>query len=534
MQDETSGPTPQYVFGSSLDEQETQLAGNPLIRRFAASRQALASDPDRPVYHFVSPESGLNDPNGFSRWRGRWHLFYQGYPAEYEWSPATGKALPAAVPPHWGHAVSDDLVHWRDLPYAIYPDPEELAASGGIWVDEDRAVAFYPGIGTGQMVAVSDDPLLLNWEKRIANGVALGDSDIWKEGDTYVGLVGATETYYPESSARRESSRAESIFGLAVWPGYSVWTSTDLLNWTRQPGTFLEDSPFTDRYDEGSCPVFERIGDRHILLSHSHKNGAQYLLGDYDRSQRTFRPYDHGRFNHGQVHPGGVHAPQAVPDGEGGVIAIHNINEAFANPAWGAIMSLPQRLTLGDDARLRIAPVEALSTLRGEHTAVAGGAIPEDGDWIVAGVEGNTLELDLEIDPQEARWVELAVLRSPSREEHTSITLFRAPPDTITYLAGMIEDTIVLDNSRSSTRPGVWTRPPGSASVDRAGEHLRLRVFIDRSVVEVFVNERLYLATRVHPARIDSRGVSLRAQGGTARLVRFDAWHMRPIWNDVA
>ena len=76
--------------------QEAQLRQDPTLRRFAASRQELAADPYRPLYHFVSPEGGLNDPNGLCFWQGQWHLFYQAFP-------------PANPRPHWGHAVSDDL-----------------------------------------------------------------------------------------------------------------------------------------------------------------------------------------------------------------------------------------------------------------------------------------------------------------------------------------------------------------------------------------------------------------------------------------
>jgi beta-fructofuranosidase len=83
--------------------------------RFAASRQRLAADRYRPAYHFVSPESQLNDPNGLCFWQGRWHLFYQGYPPDEFPAPADL----AKRRQHWGHAVSEDLVHWRDLPYAI-------------------------------------------------------------------------------------------------------------------------------------------------------------------------------------------------------------------------------------------------------------------------------------------------------------------------------------------------------------------------------------------------------------------------------
>ena len=66
-----------------------------------AAREAKAGDPHRPFYHYVNPENNLNDPNGLCFWQGRWHLFYQGYPPE---DPRV----------HWGHAISDDLIHWRD------------------------------------------------------------------------------------------------------------------------------------------------------------------------------------------------------------------------------------------------------------------------------------------------------------------------------------------------------------------------------------------------------------------------------------
>lgn len=74
--------TPRYIFANMLAEQETQLKTNPLMLRFARSRQEQAADPHWPSYHFVSPESTLNDPNGLTFWQGRWHLFYQGYPPD--------------------------------------------------------------------------------------------------------------------------------------------------------------------------------------------------------------------------------------------------------------------------------------------------------------------------------------------------------------------------------------------------------------------------------------------------------------------
>jgi beta-fructofuranosidase len=156
-----ASPVPKQTFSRTLAEQLKELETCVLMRRFAASRKRLAADRYRPAYHFVSPESQLNDPNGLCFWQGRWHLFYQAYPPD-EFPDA------ADIPKrrqHWGHAVSEDLVRWRDLPYAIYPGVEKMCFSGSTLVEQNRVVAFYPGIAAGQMVAVSQDPLLLNWEK---------------------------------------------------------------------------------------------------------------------------------------------------------------------------------------------------------------------------------------------------------------------------------------------------------------------------------------------------------------------------------
>ena len=133
-----SSQTPKYIFANTLEEQEIQLNNNSLIHRFKASRDMLASDPYRPIYHFVSPENMMNDPNGLCFWQGRWHLFYQGYPPDEFPDPVDIKKRRQ----HWGHAVSEDLVHWRDLPYAIYPGTERMCFSGSTVAEEGRVVAF--------------------------------------------------------------------------------------------------------------------------------------------------------------------------------------------------------------------------------------------------------------------------------------------------------------------------------------------------------------------------------------------------------
>ena len=508
---------PAFTFGAALDEQERQLKENPLMLRFAASRAKMAADPYRPLFHFVSPEGSLNDPNGLCRWRGRWHLFYQGYP-------------PDDPRQHWGHAVSEDLIHWRDLPYAIYPNPEEKCYSGATLVEKERVIAMYHGTKVGNMVAVSTDPLLLNWEKLAGRAVIpmaeadgsprpyrIFDPCIWRQGDHYYALSGATQPTGP---------------GGKTVPLESLFRSTDLVTWDYLH-PFVKDDRFTRVGDDGACPYFWPIGDRHILLFFSHTSGGQYLLGDYDTGAQAFHATAHGKFNHGPVGPGGVHAPSATPDGQGGVVALFNVNPAKSTRGWNQVMSLPMRLTLRGKEDLDIEPAEAIASLRHAHQHVPTRRLPPNQETSLPDIRGNTVEITAEIDPLRAQAVELLVLRSAHREEYTRIVLFRERGyrSMAWNSVKRTASAVMLDNSFSSVLPDAKPRLPETAQLFLSeNEPFKLRVFIDRSLVEVFVNDRQYLACRVYPGLADSTGVSLRAQGGEALLKSLDIWKMKGIY----
>ncbi len=525
---------PQYNFADSLAEQEAQLAANPMMARFAQSRRELAADPHRPLYHFVSPESTLNDPNGLSYWGGRWHLFYQGYPPEDSRQ-------------HWGHAISDDLIHWRDLPYAIYPDPEDCCYSGTALVEEDRVIAMYHGTKLGNMVATSSDPLLLNWEK-VGDGAVIPlqqegepplpytvfDPCIWKQGERYYALSGG---WLPNGPANKQV-RANFLF-----------RSADLENW-EYLHPFIENDQYTVVGDDGACPYFWPIGaDKHIFLMYSHMTGGQYLLGDYDTARDKFVVSDGGLFNFGPSTPSGVHAPSAAPDGEGGVIVIFNMNQGKPTEVWNQIMTLPRRLTLDADDRLLQEPAGDIESLRYDPVSIGETVLPANEEIVLDSVQGNAMELSLELDPGAAPLVELNVLRSPEREEYTRIAFFKhrgnrfkmrlsktqamnASSAAMQQVPQRYDSLISIDASYSSTLPEALSRAPETAPVFlEDDEPLRLRVFIDRSVVEVFVNGKQCLAVRVYPGRDDSLGLSLRAQGSAATLKRLDAWQMRSVWD---
>ncbi len=503
-------------YVETLPEQLEQLRGDPQVLRFAESRKRLAGDRYRPIYHYVNPEGRLNDPNGLCLWQGRWHLFYQAYPPE---DPRQ----------HWGHAVSDDLIHWRDLPLAIYPNPEEKCFSGATLVEEDRVIAMYHGTKAGTMVAVSSDPLLLNWKKVTGKPVIpyagpgedplpynIFDPCIWKHDGTYYALTAGT---LPEGPGGKPV-RAEFLH-----------RSSDLATW-EYLHPFLEDDQYGLIGDDGACPYFWPIADRHILLHFSHTSGGKYLLGDYDTDRQKFVVAAAGDFNFGPAAPCGVHAPSATPDGKGGVIVIFNMNPGKPTEGWNQIMTLPRRLTLLGQEDLRVEPAGEVESLRADHQRFETVPLPANQEIVLGEVQGNSMEILAEIETGGAPMLEMNVLRSPEREERTRIAVFRNRGyRDRTRRGAAAQSLITIDSSYASTAPDVVCRAPETAPVhlDR-DEPLVLRVFVDRSVVEVFANGKQCVAVRVYPEREDSLGVSFRAQGKPAMIKSLDVWQMENIY----
>jgi len=533
-------PVPKFTFANTLAEQEEQLKTNPLLLRFAASRKRQSTDPYRPLYHFVSPESTLNDPNGLCFWQGNWHMFYQGYPPEDRRQ-------------HWGHAISKDLIHWKDLPYAIYPSPERAVFSGTSYVEDNRVIAMYHGTQAGNIVATSSDPLLLNWEKTTKDRAAIPllspsgfptpytifDPSIWKKDGVYYAL----------SAGRTPQGTAGKKF-----PTTYLFRSKDLANW-QYLHEFVEEDRFTQIGDDYACPYFWPIGDRYILPFYSHMSGGQYLIGDYDTARDKFVVANHGKFNFGPSNPSGVHAPSATPDGKGGLIIIFNMNPGKPTGEWNQIMTLPRKLTLVGRDEVRQEPAGDLESLRYGKQEVKAMKLAANKEVVLKNIHGAAMEIMMEVDVKDAPVFEVNVLRSPQKEEFTRILFFKergsgpgrdyrfgeverviqpgqqTPPPVAPAQRPVRMSLISIESSYASLHPDVSPRAPETAPVfiDK-DETLKLRVFIDKSVVEVFVNGKQALAVRVYPSRKDSIGISLRSQGQDSELKSLEAWQMKSIY----
>ena len=517
MSSSAKSKVPYYRFPVELNAQLEALETNPLLQRMKRVRSEHA-DAHRPRFHYVNPEGLLNDPNGLCFWQGRWHLFYQGYPPE---DPRQ----------HWGHAYSDDLIHWQDLPYCIYPDPEHQCFSGATFVEENRVIAMYHGTRVGNMCATSSDPLLLNWDKvgdkpvipnKSEDGSPLPynvfDPCVWKKDEMYYSLSAGTERTGPGG----KPVAADFLF-----------KSADLENW-EFVHSFIEGDRYTRVGDDGACPYFWPLGDKHILLFFSHSSGGQYLLGDYDTERSKFVVTYGEKFNFGPPGPGGVHAPSATPNSDGTVTAIFNMNPGKRRSDWDQIMSLPRTLRLtADGDSVDVTPAGDIESLRRNEVRLNAFELPANEERIVDEISGDCYELELGLDTQDASAVELCVLSSTNKEEHTKISVFRNRGyfDRTRWQRGP-GTFVTLDNSNSSTAPGVRCRAPETANVPiPKDDEVKLRVFVDRSIVEVFVNDLRCLAVRVYPSRSDSVGIRLKAIGSSARVSTLRFWTMNTIYD---
>jgi beta-fructofuranosidase len=186
---------------------------------------------------------------------------------------------------------------------------------------------------------------------------------------------------------------------------------------------------------------------------------------------------------------------------------------------WCGILTLPQEFTLSPEGALHMNPVKELKKLRHNHRRIVARTIPQDSPMLLDDVRGNTFELDIILQPITARECGVGLQRSPNGEEE-SLVIYNTE-----------KKTIALDVSKSSKNPDVvdFDSPIVSLKL-KVDEPLRLRVFVDGSVIEVFANGTRCLIKRVYPSRKDSLGVTLFARGGDAKLVSLDAWELQAVW----
>ncbi len=491
--------------------------GENLIGSSRKIRKRLLADPYRPTYHFVTPEGCAIpfDPNGAIFWNGEYHL-------GYIFTDERGCC--------WGHVSSNDLLHWRwHEPWLVpSPDgPDRGIFSGSCFVNKKgEATMLFHGVGAGNCIATCSDPNLDHWTKLPSNPIVPNPADDdpnkkkfqswdphgWVEGDTYYAVFGGTPP--------------------------SVFKAKTLDKW-EYVGPFLHhQAEGVDDFEDLSCPDFFKLGDKYMMLGISHPRGCRYYLGDWKDEQ--FHPETHGRMNW----PGGTFfAPESLVDNQGRRImwawVLHSDlwTAGSWNPGgeWCGTMSLPRVLSLARDGSLKIEPIEELKRLRKNEKSLENLIVKNGQPIKLDGIEGNTLELNLKLRPGKGvKRFGLKVCCSPDGKEETPVVV------------DLEKKSLVVDVSKSSTgghkyrefvlAQGRVSKDHGNPELTKQeapfeladGETLDLTVYIDRSILEVFANDRQALCQRIYPADPKSFGIVLFAKGGDVQVESLQAWEIVP------
>jgi beta-fructofuranosidase len=164
------------------------------------------------------------------------------------------------------------------------------------------------------------------------------------------------------------------------------------------------------------------------------------------------------------------------------------------------------------DGTLRQRPAAEVTELRTRRIAENAAVDLADGDRDRLAVDGAAIELELAIALDDADAVELSVFETPDRAERTPIRYER-------------DGTLSVDRAFSSGDPRTFVDTQ-SMAVPPYDEPLSLRVFLDRSVIEIYANDRHCLTSRVYPTRDDAVGLSAVAEGGRASITSLSAWDL--------
>lgn len=500
-------PWPQLLQGRNRDAAASLIV--------PASR--FAGDALRPRVHPMPPANWTNEPHGLMRVGDSWHLFYQRTPNG-----------PFKTQMHWGHMSSRDLVTWAHGPDALWPELQTESFGHdmkGIWsghviTDGGKAFAFYTSVNHGERLAagnpgiamaVSEDPDLRTWRKL---GPILNTRDVkdfrdpylWKEGDTWHMLIGAA------------LASGGGLEYLVLQPGEKG------ARWQRRP-RFIE--PGYRLLDPGSqiweMPVFTRLADDVWILVVNPIGGRVSKYGE----PATRAIYWTGTWAGGVFKPShrvpkdldlvpGHLAPTVGTAADGTLRAIGIVDErrtpnAQKRAGWANAFGLPRAWRLLPDRQtLGQAPAPELAALRGP-ARVANAELKLGLTPVMLADGLGAYELEIELDAASPPGiVTIDVLASADGREYTRL-LFDSTTGGVT-----------VDKTRSTAVSEDEGPQLLRAAYDSAayGRMRTLRIIVDGSVVEAFVNDAAAYAIRSYPSMSSSVQLRLSAGREVTAIVR--------------
>ncbi|MEA1913461.1 MAG: glycoside hydrolase family 32 protein [candidate division WOR-3 bacterium] len=449
-------------------------------------RQNLYKEKYRPQFHFSSRRGWNNDPNGLVYYKGEYHLFYQHNPYGIEWGNMT-----------WGHAISRDLIHWKELSDAIHPDALGTIFSGSAVVDwnntsgfqtgeENVLVAFYTSAGSlvhppkpfTQSIAYSND-LGRRWIKYEKNPVLPHLEDDNRD----------PKVIYHEPTKK---------WILALYLSrdhYALFGSTDLKEWKKLSDVNM---PHTNECpDFFPLPVDEDLN--HIEWVFWGANG-NYRIGNFDGI--TFKPETKTLHSEWGESSYASQTWSDIPSSDGRRLQIAWLrSEMPPKKVFNQQMSFPRCLTLkttSDGIRLFILPVREIKNIHGKHYRWSDLTLKPNENPL-SEIQGEFFDIQAEIELKEATEIGLNVRGVP-----------------ITY-----------DVKRQKLLCGEREAP-----LEPTHGRINLQILVDRNSIEIFGNQGRITMTFAFPLDPTNRSLNICATGGVARVESLNVYELQSIWKE--
>jgi len=460
---------------------------------FLPGAEEIYNEKYRPQFHFSPRRGWVGDPNGLIYYMGEYHLFYQHNPYGIKWGNM-----------HWGHAVSKDLVHWKELPITLYPpefgdDPysgsavvDSLNASGFKTGLNNPLILFYTSTRRGVCISYSNDKGRTFTEYSGNPVLKLGGSDpkvIWHEPTKQWVMV----TFTKISSEKFDKSS-----------GFTFYTSIDLKNWKKN-------SRIEDYWE---CPeLFELPVDRDkkntkwivysnttpSLSSINNRVGGRYVIGSFDG--KTFTEESAKlQFNYGNIY-GAAQSYNNIPVADGRRI---NIGCAFRLQTPGMpfaqMMNFPTELTLQtteEGVRLFAMPIKEIKSLYVKSINFPNIELKPQAK-VLPGVEGDLFDINAEFS-------------IGNKTQELGLNIREIP---IKFNA--ITNQLTCGDCTATLKP--------------IGGLIKLRILVDRTSIEIFANDgRVYMPIGVVP-KDSARSISVFSKGGDTKIKVLTVNLLKSAW----
>ena len=474
-----------------------------------------------PKFHVAPPIGWLNDPNGFSYYKGEYHIFYQYHPYSVNWGPM-----------HWGHSTSKDLLHWTHQPIAITPGE---FSEGKEWYDWDGCFSgcgyefegklwlmytsqrfnrsadgtinpsgsnpsgYNPSGSSGggnvterQCFAYSEDGVnFTKYEKNpvidipndhpIVANVDFRDPKIWEHNGKYYCAIG---------NRIHDRSRTQIV----------LFDSDNFFDWKYKSVAAIS-NPDGSEGTMWECPGFAHFGNTYVMITspqHVPPKGylfhnihqAGYMVGSLDYDKGVFTRGEFFTFDHGFD----FYATTMMKNPEGRYFIIAWM-AAWQSPfpeqadGWATMLTIPRELKY-KDGKVTTPPVAEAVGLRDGAEHFHHENISLEKVSTLDGVKGNCGELLLEVDTQASGTFKIELFSNyGAKDEDEEKTV-------LTYLLEDGKPVLELNRDKSGAG-GKGVRKVILQPFDGA---LKFQIFLDKSALEIFVNDGTeVMTTRVYP-----------------------------------